>query len=152
MFRKRLCSVLLAGVIASGFLTSEPVKQENTRDIGQILARLSLSAEPMTASAAGSFRREVSNESPMWIIHIDSWNYADPEKIIDLVPEDILPYVVFNLSLSINWSSTEHRWLMVQDGVECARSWMKACADKGGWTMIQAADSVISRIMVQTKI
>lgn len=73
----------------------------------------------------------------MWIVHIDSWNYPDPEKIIDLVPEDVLPYVVFNVSLSINWSSTEHRWLMIQDGIECARSWMKACADKGVWTMIQ---------------
>lgn len=72
-------------------------------------------------------------------MHIDTWNYADPEKIIELVPEDVLPYVIFNISLSINWSSTEHRWLMVQDGVECARSWLKACADKGVWTMIQPA-------------
>ena len=89
------------------------------------------------AAVSSNFRRSINNESPVWIVHIDSWNYPDPEKIIDLVPEDVLPYVVFNVSLSINWSSTEHRWLMVQDGVECARSWMKACADKGVWTMIQ---------------
>ena len=98
---------------------------------------MSLNVEPFTASAASNFRRTVNNESPMWIVHIDSWNYPDPEKIIDLVPEDVLPYVVFNVSLSINWSTTEHRWLMIQDGIECARSWMKACADKGVWTMIQ---------------
>ncbi len=109
-------------------------------NIKQILSDLSISAEPLNVSAASSnFRRPLSNDSPMWIVHIDSWNYPDPEKIIDLVPEDILPYVVFNISLSINWSSTEHKWLMVQDGIETARSWMKACADKGVWTMIQPA-------------
>ena len=38
----------------------------------------------------------------MWLIHIDTWNFPDPQKIIDLVPIDIRPYVVFNISLSIN--------------------------------------------------
>lgn len=55
----------------------------------------------------------MSNTQPMWIVHIDSWNYADPAKIIDLIPEGVLPYVVFNISLSINWDSTNHKWLMV---------------------------------------
>ena len=73
----------------------------------------------------------------MWIVHIDSWNYADPAKIVDLIPEDVLPYVVFNISLSINWDSTNHKWLMVQDGYACAKSWLRTCTDKGVWTMIQ---------------
>lgn len=96
-----------------------------------------LGAEPFSAQAAVTFRRPVSNSQPMWIVHIDSWNYADPAKIIDLIPEDVLPYVVFNISLSINWDSTNHKWLMVQDGYECAKSWLRTCADKGVWTMIQ---------------
>lgn len=138
---KKICAALVSGIMAVGMLAGIPSldSAQNSGGILQTLENLSLDAEPFTASAAGSFRRPINNESPMWIVHIDSWNYPDPEKIIDLVPEDVLPYVVFNVSLSINWSSTEHRWLMIQDGIECARSWMKACADKGVWTMIQPA-------------
>lgn len=139
-FKKLLASVMTS-VLALGMLPLNAVSDnsEKSDSIGQVLADLSLKAEPMQTNAAVSsnFRRPINNESPVWIVHIDSWNYADPEKIIDLVPEDVLPYVVFNISLSINWSSTEHRWLMIQDGIECARSWIKACADKGVWTMIQ---------------
>lgn len=137
---KKLLAAVMSGVLAFELL---PLKEssdnsEKTNPIQQVFESLSLNAEPMEVSAASSnFRRPINNESPVWIVHIDSWNYPDPEKIIDLVPEDILPYVVFNISLSINWSSTEHRWLMIQDGLECARSWMKACADRGVWTMIQ---------------
>ena len=135
---KKICAALMTGVMAVSMLAGIPSSDAdgNSRGILQTLENLSLDAEPFTASAAGSFRRPLNNESPMWIVHIDSWNYPDPEKIIDIVPEDVLPYVVFNLSLSINYSPTEHRWLMVQDGIECARSWMKVCADKGVWTMI----------------
>mgnify|MGYP000619550651 FL=1 len=46
-------------------------------------------------------------------------------------------YVVFNISLSINLDSTNHKGLMVQDGYACAKSWLRTCADKGVWTMIQ---------------
>ncbi len=139
---KKLLAAMMSGVLTLGILpvSSSSGNGEKISSIQQVFENLSLNAEPMQVSAASSnFRRPINNESPVWIVHIDSWNYADPEKIIDLVPEDVLPYVVFNISLSINWSSTEHRWLMVQDGVECARSWMKACADKGVWTMIQPA-------------
>ncbi len=137
---KRICAAMLSAVTAfSVFAGMQPMNSMSSADWMASLPSAVFEVEPITAEAAGNFRRVVSNESPMWIIHIDSWNYADPEKIIELVPEDVLPYVVFNISLSINWSSTEHKWLMVQDGVETARSWMKACADKGVWTMIQPA-------------
>lgn len=82
-------------------------------------------------------RRPISPEQPMWIVHIDTWNYADPQKIIDLIPEDILPYVVFNISLSISWDSENHEWLMVHDGYETAKSWLRTCAENGVWAMIQ---------------
>ena len=136
---KKIFAALVTGFMAVSMLAGIPSSYTdgNSNGILQTFEKMSLNAEPFTASAVSNFRRTVNNESPMWIVHIDSWNYPDPEKIIDLVPEDVLPYVVFNVSLSINWSSTEHRWLMIQDGIECARSWMKACADKGVWTMIQ---------------
>ena len=140
---KKLCAGLMSGIMAVGMFTGTFSFNKSAGTDGNsaktVLDSIFSSVEPMKADAAAnsSFRRVINNESPVWIVHIDSWNYPDPEKIIDLVPEDVLPYVVFNVSLSINWSGTEHRWLMVQDGVECARSWMKACADKGVWTMIQ---------------
>ncbi|MDE6020791.1 MAG: carbohydrate-binding protein [Ruminococcus sp.] len=141
---KKMYAALMSGIMAMGMFTGifslKKSADINGNSAKTVLENIFPSVEPMEVSAASSnFRRPINNESPAWIVHIDTWNYADPEKIIDLVPEDILPYVIFNISLSINWSSTEHRWLMVQDGIECARSWMKACADKGVWTMIQPA-------------
>ncbi len=93
----------------------------------------------ITAEAASAMRRPCDPDHPMLIVHIDTWNYADPAKIIETIPESIRPYCVFNISLSINWSSSEHRWLMVQDGYECAKSWLKTCSDMGVWCMVQPA-------------
>ncbi|MDE6787620.1 MAG: hypothetical protein K2J46_11370, partial [Muribaculaceae bacterium] len=45
---------------------------------------------------AAEMRRPLSPQQPMYIFHIDVWNNADPQKVIDLVPEDMLPYTVFN--------------------------------------------------------
>ena len=64
----------------------------------------------------GKLRRPISPEQPMWIVHIDTWNNADPDKIIDLIPEDVLPYVVFNISMSINYDHETHTCGMVNDG------------------------------------
>ncbi|MCD8006209.1 MAG: carbohydrate-binding protein [Oscillospiraceae bacterium] len=90
-----------------------------------------------TASSDGTLRRVVSSESPMWIVHIDSWNYPDPDAIIDLIPEDVLPYVVFNIALSVSWDSETHEWSLVEDGYETAKSWLRTCAERGVWAMIQ---------------
>ncbi len=138
---KKLCAALMSGIMVIGMFTGlQSSDTAGTTDSSYVLQTLDrvLDAENLTVSAAtGSFRRPVSNEQPMWIVHIDSWNYADPAKIIDLIPEDVLPYVVFNISLSINWDRDNHKWLMVQDGYETAKSWLRTCADKGVWTMIQ---------------
>lgn len=87
----------------------------------------------------GKLRRPISPEQPMWIVHIDTWNNADPDKIIDLIPEDLLPYVVFNISLSINYNHDTHSWGTVQYGYECAKSWLRTCAERQVWTLIQPA-------------
>lgn len=87
------------------------------------------------AQAAEQLRRPISNEQPVWLVHIDTWNLADPQKIIDLIPEDIKPYVVFNLSLSIN--HREDKWLQVEYGYETAKSWLRTCAENQVWAMIQ---------------
>ena len=45
-------------------------------------------------------RRPIDSKHPLWLIHVDVWNKADPQKIIDLIPDDVKPYVCMNLSLS----------------------------------------------------
>jgi len=114
-FKNLLASVML-GVLVFGMLPFSAAlgNGEKTNPIQQVFEDLSFDV----SAASSNFRRPINNESPAWLVHIDSWNYPDPEKIIDLVPEDVLPYVVFNISLSINYSHTEHRWLMVHDGIE----------------------------------
>lgn len=95
--------------------------------------------EVFFATAEHPFRREVSPEKPMWIVHIDTWVNADPEKIIEAIPEDIRPYVVFNISMSISWNEELQRFNQTESGYETAKSWLRACAENGVWTMIQPA-------------
>ena len=50
-------------------------------------------------SVSAQQRRPIDSQHPLWLIHIDVWNSADPQKIIDLIPADIKPYVCMNLSV-----------------------------------------------------
>jgi hypothetical protein len=90
-------------------------------------------------------RRPISAQQPMWLIHIDTWNLADPQKIIDMVPTDILPYVVFNISLSINHNGKTGKWLQVEYGYETAKSWLRTCAENRVWAMIQPSSGGFSQ-------
>lgn len=96
------------------------------------------------ASTDGTIRRVVSTESPMWIVHIDTWNYPDPDAIIDLIPEDVLPYVVFNISLSVSRDEDTNDWTLVEYGYETAKSWLRTCAERGVWVMIQPSSGAWS--------
>ena len=106
------------------------------------LAAISVAA--MVLAGAGEvradvpLRRPISPERPLWIVHVDTWNTADPERIIEMVPEDIRPYVVFNISLSAT-DATCH------DGFAVCDSWLKACAQKRVWSMVQCASGGHSR-------
>lgn len=127
---KKLCAALLSGIMAVGTMTTaipSGLKLFQTNDIA------------ITAEAASTMRRPCDPEHPMLIVHIDTWNVADPAKIIATIPEDIKPYCVFNISMSINWSNDTHEWLMTQDGYELAKSWLKTCSDEGVWCMVQPA-------------
>ncbi len=88
---------------------------------------------------AEELRRPISCESPAWIVHIDVWNYADPQKIIDMVPEDVRPFVIFNIATS---SSDEKS----ASGPAIYDSWMKVCAQNRVWTMIQCASGAVNRM------
>lgn len=84
-------------------------------------------------------RRPISASQPAWIIHIDVWNTADPQKIIDMVPADVRPYVIFNISTSSNDN-------LSPSGPAIYDSWMKVCAQNRVWTMIQCASGAYNRM------
>lgn len=93
----------------------------------------------VVVSFSGTLRRPISPEQPAWIIHIDVWNYADPQKIIDMVPEDVRPYAIFNIATSSNNQ-------LSADGPAIYDSWMKVCAQNRVWTMIQCASGAANRM------
>lgn len=84
-----------------------------------------------------TLRRPISPQQPMWLVHIDTWNYADPQKIIDLIPPDIRPYVVMNLSMSISHTVSNSQFRVAEYGYETVKSWLRVCAQNRMWTTIQ---------------
>lgn len=93
----------------------------------------------MNAQTNTPLRRPISPEQPMFIVHIDTWNYADPQKIIDLIPADIRPFVVMNISLSINHDEATGEYKTVEYGYETAKSWLRTCAENQMWVLVQPA-------------
>jgi hypothetical protein len=103
-------------------------------------------AMPLSGSKSG-FRRPLSPRQPMFLIHADTWNAADPQKIIDLIPADIRPYAVLMISLSINHDGAtgdQCNWRQVENGIETARSWLKTAAENGVWAMVQPSSGGFS--------
>ncbi|MGE4286544.1 MAG: glycoside hydrolase family 98 domain-containing protein, partial [Phycisphaerae bacterium] len=90
-------------------------------------------------------RRVASPQQPMWLVHIDTWNYADPRKIIELIPEDIRPFVVMNISLSISHDEETSRFQVAEYGYDIAKSWLSACAEYGMWAMVQPSSGGYSQ-------
>ncbi len=88
---------------------------------------------------AAQQRRPVDNAHPLWMIHVDVWNAADPQKIIDLIPEDIRPYVCMNLSLSCQYDKERAVYLMPQNAMRTYRSWGTVCQKNGLWFTCQPA-------------
>ncbi len=84
-------------------------------------------------------RRPIDNEHPAWMIHIDVWNAADPQKIIDLVPDDIKPYAIMNLSLSCQYDKEKNVYKMPQSAVRTYKSWATVCQQNGMWFTCQPA-------------
>jgi len=87
--------------------------------------------------AQTALRRPISTSKPLLMIHADVWNAADPQKIIDLIPEDIKPYVVINISISINHDATTGKWLTSEYGYSIAKSWLRTAAENQMWATIQ---------------
>ncbi len=84
-------------------------------------------------------RRPIDNRHPMWLVHIDVWNSADPQKIIDLIPEEIKPYVCMNLSLSCGYDTKDNMYRMPRSAVRTYKSWASVCQHNGMWFTCQPA-------------
>lgn len=92
----------------------------------------------------GTLRRPVGPDAPMYIVHVDTWVTPDPQAVVELIPEDILPYCVFNISLSVSGLSAtsaqeEGLAMTVEYGYETAKSWLRTLAELNCWAMIQPA-------------
>lgn len=90
-------------------------------------------------------RRPISPQQPMWLVHIDTWNYPDPQKIIALIPQDIRPFVVMNISLSISHNETTSQYQVAEYGYEIAKSWVRACAENQIWVTVQPSSGGFSQ-------
>lgn len=84
-------------------------------------------------------RRPIDNNNPLWLVHIDVWNSADPQKIIDLIPSEIRPYVCMNLSLSCGYVPAEDKYKMPRFAVRTYKSWASVCQQNGLWFTCQPA-------------
>ena len=84
-------------------------------------------------------RRPIDSKHPLWLIHVDVWNKADPQKIIDLIPDDIKPYVCMNLSLSCQYDTEKNVYKMPQNAVPTYKSWGSVCQANGLWFTCQPA-------------
>ena len=84
-------------------------------------------------------RRPIDNENPLWLIHVDVWNKADPQKIIDLIPDDIKPYVCLNLSLSCQYDTEKKVYKMPQNAIRTYKSWATVCQHNNMWFTCQPA-------------
>ena len=84
-------------------------------------------------------RRPIDNQHPLWLVHVDVWNKADPQKIIDLIPEDIKPYVCLNLSLSCQYDTAKNVYKMPQNAVYTYKSWASVCQANKMWFTCQPA-------------
>ncbi len=95
-----------------------------------LMASLTLSAQT---------RRPIDSQHPLWMVHIDVWNQADPQKIIDLIPDDIKPYVCMNLSLSCSYKTDRNVYEKPQNAVRTYKSWASVCQLNGLWFTCQPA-------------
>ncbi len=84
-------------------------------------------------------RRPIDPQHPMWLIHVDAWNYPDPQKIIDLIPDDIKPYVCINLSLSCAFNTQTGYHQKPENAVLTFKSWATVCCQNNVWFMLQHA-------------
>ena len=104
-----------------------------------ICALLFLQLLLFVGSTSAQNRRPIDSQHPLWFIHCDVWYKADPQKIIDLIPEDIRPYICLNLSLSCQYDKDLNIYKMPQNAFQTYKSWGTVCQQNGVWFSCQPA-------------
>ena len=89
--------------------------------------------------AGAQTRRPIDSQHPLWLVHVDVWYKADPQKIIDLIPEDVRPYVCLNLSLSCQYDKEKNIYKMPQNAFQTYKSWGTVCQLNGMYFTCQPA-------------
>ena len=117
--------------------TAKPITIRIMRKLFTLLTLAVLLCSATAASAQQ--RRPVDNRHPLWLVHVDVWNSADPQKIIDLIPEDIKPYVCMNLSLSCQYDTQTNMYRMPRSAVRTYKSWASVCQLNNMWFTCQPA-------------
>lgn len=84
-------------------------------------------------------RRPIDSRHPAWLVHVDVWNQADPQKIINLIPDDIKPYVILNLSLSCAYDTKLNIHQRPQNAIRTYKSWATICQQNKMWFTLQPA-------------
>ena len=107
------------------------------RRISILFVMLFLLTTALTTTAQQ--RRPIDSRHPLWLVHIDVWNSADPQKIIDLIPDDIKPYVCMNLSLSCQYDTKDNMYKMPRNAVRTYKSWASVCQLNNMWFSCQPA-------------
>lgn len=90
-------------------------------------------------NATAQERRPIDSQHPMWLVHVDVWNKADPQKIINLIPDNVKPYVVMNLSLSCQYDTAKNVYKMPQNAIRTYKSWASVCQANNMWFTCQPA-------------
>jgi hypothetical protein len=113
---------------------TETVSRTNIRNGIALMGNVAISE-----GAGFAPRRLVDSRHPLWMLHIDVWNRADPQKIIDLIPEKLRPYVCMNLSFSCGFDTEKDVYRMPQNAVRTYKSWASVCQHNGMWFTCQPA-------------
>lgn len=92
-------------------------------------------------------RRPIDSQHPLWLVHIDIWNQADPQKIIDLIPAEIKPFVCMNLSMSCAYDKDRGVYQRPQSAIRTYKSWASVCQANGMWFTCQPASGGHTHIM-----
>ncbi len=112
------------------------MKLKATQGLKTLLMMMLLIA---SISATAQERRPIDSRHPLWLVYIDVWNKADPQKIIDLMPDEIRPYVCMNISMSCQYDEEKMVYKMPQDAVQTYKSWASVCQHNNMWFMLQPA-------------
>ncbi|MBR6275399.1 MAG: glycosyl hydrolase family 98 [Prevotella sp.] len=105
--------------------------------ITKLICTVALLCTVLTANAQE--RRPIDSQHPLWFIHVDVWYKADPQKIIDLIPDEVKPYVCLNLSLSCQYDTNLNLYKMPQNAFQTYKSWGTVCQQNGMWFTCQPA-------------